>query len=62
MKRNLFLLTLLFLSTGLIAQSPDLFKFQAAVRDANGDILPNQGVHFQNKFFKIFSLGLNVVF
>ena len=36
------LLSFLLLATGLYAQSPQSFKYQAVVRDTSGDIITNQ--------------------
>ncbi len=47
MKNNLLSLLLLFFVTGLSAQSPQAFKYQAVVRDDAGEILDQQDVYFR---------------
>ncbi len=45
MKTIKFILLVIFISTATVfAQSPEAFKYQAAVRDNNGDLLINQNV------------------
>lgn len=47
--KNYYLLTsiIIFLSLSLFAQSPQAFKYQAALRDTGGQLIQNQNVSFQ---------------
>lgn len=47
MKKSILLVIFLMSMGALFAQSPSSFNYQAAVRDANGDILANQNVSFR---------------
>ena len=48
MKTTSFILSLMVLfSVSVFAQAPQGISYQAVVRDANGNIIPNQNVSFQ---------------
>ncbi len=47
MKKNISILLLLFLGFTTWAQFPEAINYQAVVRDASGNILPNQSVRFR---------------
>ena len=47
MKRYFFLMISILFSVSVFAQAPQGISYQAVVRDANGNIIPNQNVSFQ---------------
>jgi hypothetical protein len=47
MKRSIILTTFFFLWIGLVAQTPQAFKYQAVARDASGNVLVNKSVSFK---------------
>ena len=47
MKKELVLLILGLISSVLIAQTPDAFKYQAVIRDSEGLVISNQNVSLQ---------------
>jgi hypothetical protein len=47
MKKLSFLVIALVMSTGILAQSPEAFKYQAVARDASGNVLANTTVSFR---------------
>ena len=47
MKTLTFLIAALFLTTGMFAQTPQLFSYQAVARDNSGKALANQSVSFR---------------
>lgn len=47
MKKLILFLAILFAGTSLIAQSPQMFKYQSVVRDASGTHISNQLVSFR---------------
>ncbi|PCJ64375.1 MAG: hypothetical protein COA58_13560 [Bacteroidetes bacterium] len=47
MKKIILSLTLLFIALFTLGQAPNAFNYQAAVRDASGDVLANQNVRFR---------------
>ena len=51
---------LLILSIPALAQSPDLFNYQAVVRDANGQVMQSQNVSFQLSVLLGSSTGSNI--
>lgn len=46
---HILFILFVFLSLGLVAQSPNAIKYQGVVRDAAGDVIKNQAVSFQFK-------------
>ena len=55
----LFLIHFLF-TTAIIAQTPEAFKYQAVVRDNEGEIIANQNVSLQIALLKESAAGTNV--
>ncbi|MCB0482610.1 MAG: hypothetical protein KDC83_14370, partial [Flavobacteriales bacterium] len=59
--KRLFILTLfLGLSFLSMAQSPELFNYQAVIRDASGQVVPNKSVSIRLSIHEKFSIGLMV--
>jgi len=59
-KKVLLLLTFSFLLLTLFAQTPQSFKYQSVVRDANGNAMQNQSVDFRISILQTTSSGTPV--
>ena len=60
MKNIAFLLSFIFISNILYAQSPQKFKYQAVIRNASGETITNQTVSIRISVLQGSSNGLNV--
>ncbi len=59
-KINLITIILLSVITGLFAQTPQQFKYQAVLRDASGNITANENVNVNIKILKTSATGTEV--
>jgi len=59
-KTSQIILLFVLITSGLLAQSPEAFKYQAVVRDANGSILADQSVRIQISILQGSTSGANV--
>ncbi len=57
MKKTTLAVVMLAMAISLIAQSPQAFKYQAIVRNNNGEILDNQNVSFQISILQSSAVG-----
>jgi len=60
MKKNLFILGLLFFASSLFAQVPNSFKYQAVLRNASGNILADENVIIDISILKGSVTGSNI--
>lgn len=60
MKKTLFTINLLLMSLFMMAQAPNSFNYQAAVRDADGEILANKLVSFRISILETSATGTAV--
>jgi predicted MFS family arabinose efflux permease len=51
---------ILFMTTTLLAQTPQAFKYQAVARDASGNVLSIQNVSFQLSILQGSAVGISV--
>lgn len=59
-KLNLTIIALIIAISGILAQSPQAFKYQAVARDASGNILKNQNVSMRISILQGSAIGTTV--